>query len=105
MLIPEQYFGVWFMDFISGLPSSQDYGTIFTCIDKFTKFVRLIPCFKCEEALSAPECANLFFSNIVRLFGVQKMVLYNRDSRFTSKFWRALWELLQTKVLLRAYHL
>ena len=70
MPIPEQCFDVWSMDFISGLPSSQGYNTIYTCIDKFTKFVHLIPCFKGEGALSAPECANLFFSNIVRLFGV-----------------------------------
>ena len=46
----------------------------------------VIPCFKGEGALSAPECANLFFSNIVRLFGVPKMVLHDHDSRFTSNF-------------------
>ena len=51
------------MDFISGLPSSQGYNSIYTFIDKFTKFVHLIPCFKNEGSLSAPECANLFFSN------------------------------------------
>ena len=68
------------MYFISGLTSSQVYNTIYTCIaciDKFTKFVRLIPCFKGEGALSAPECAILFFSNILRLFGVLKIVLYD----------------------------
>ena len=74
MLIPEQCFDVWSMDYISGLPSSQAYNTINTCIDNFTKVVRLIPCFKGEGALSAPECADLFFSNIVRLFGVVKIV-------------------------------
>ena len=86
MLIPEQCFNVWSMDFISRLPSSQGYNTIYTYIDKFTKFVWLISCFKGKGALSAPECANLFFSNIIRLFGVPKMVLHDRDSRFTSNF-------------------
>ena len=50
----------------------------------------LIPCFKGKGALSAPECANLFFSNIVRLFGIPKMVLHDYNSRFTSNFWKAL---------------
>ena len=72
MIIPEQSFGVWSMDFIPGIPGNQGYNTIYTFIDKFIKFVQLISCFKGEGALSAPECANLFFSNIVRLFGVQK---------------------------------
>ena len=86
-------------------PYSQGYNTFYTCIDKFTKFVHLIPCFKGEGAPNIPECTNLFFLNIVRLFGVPKMVLHDHDSRFTSKFWRALWEYLCTKVLLTsAYH-
>ena len=66
-------FGLWI--FISGLPSSQGYNTIYTCIDKFTKFVWFIPCFKGKGALSAPEYASLFFYNIARLFGAPKMVV------------------------------
>ena len=86
MPIPEQYFDVWSMDFIPELPSCQGYNTIYTCIDKFIKFVCLIPCFKGKGALSAPECANPLFLNIVRLFDVPKMVSHDRDSRFTSNF-------------------
>ena len=41
MLIPEQHFDIWPMDFISGLPGCQCYNTIYTVIDKFTKFVYL----------------------------------------------------------------
>ena len=68
--------------------------------------MHFIPCFKGEGALSALECAHLFFSNIVRFFGVPKMVVHDRDSKFTSNFWEALWELLGTKVLFTsAYHL
>ena len=100
MSIPEQCFDVWSMDFISRLPISQGYNIIYTCIDKFTKFVRLISCFKGKGALSVPEWANLLFYCIFRLFGVWKIVLYDRDSRLISSFWKSLWELLGTKVLL-----
>ena len=48
MLIPEQHFDGWSMDYISELPSSLGHNTIFSCIDKSTKFVHLIPCFKRE---------------------------------------------------------
>ena len=106
MPIPNQSFYVWAMDFISGLSSSQGYNTIYTSIDKFTKFVQLIPCFKGEGALFAPECANLLFLNIVRLVIVPKIVLHNHNSWFTSNFWKSLCELLGTKVLfISTYHL
>ena len=79
---------------------------MYTCIDKFTKFLQFIPCFKGEGALSAPECAIFFFSNIFRLFGVLKVMLHDRYSRLTSNFWKALWEFLRTKVLFTTtYHL
>ena len=61
--------------------------------------MRLISNFKGEEALNPPKCTNLFFSNIVRLFGVQKMALHDHNSSFTSNFWKAFWELLGTNVL------
>ena len=61
--------------------------------------MHLIPCFKGKGALSASDCANLFFSNIIRLFGIPKIVLHDHNSRFTSNFWKALWELLGTRVL------
>ena len=60
----EQCYDTWSIDFISELPKSQGYNTI----DKFTKFMQLIPFSNGEGALSAPESANLFFSNIIRLF-------------------------------------
>ena len=108
MLVPipilEQCFDVWSMDSISGKPSSQDYNTVYTCINEFTKFVKLIPCSKGKGVLSAPECANPCFSNIIR-FGILKIVLYDHNSGFTSNFWKALWESLGIKVLFTiAYH-
>ena len=88
MPVSEQRFEVWSMDFISRLPSSQGYNPIYTFIDNLTKFVRLIPCFKGKGALGAPKCTIFFFLNIVRLFGIPKIVLHDRNSRFRSNFWK-----------------
>ena len=54
------------MDFITSLPVVDGFNAIYTCEDKFSKYVRLIPCFVGEGSLSASECAKLFFTNVVR---------------------------------------
>ena len=51
------------------------------------------------------SCAGLFFDAIVHMVGVPKEVLHDYDLNFTSNFWSALWDILQTKILLTsAYH-
>ena len=93
------------MDFITDLPPCGGFNGIYTCVDKLTKFVKLIPVSIGEGALSAPEVARLFFEHVVRLFGIPHVVLHDRDARFTAHFWRCLWELLGSRVALSlAYH-
>ena len=83
------------MDFIVGLPvvirNNNKYNAFYTCVDRLTKFIRIIPCFIGDNALTAAEVASLFFENIVRFFGVPTSIVHDRDSRFTSSFWTALW--------------
>ena len=79
------------MDFFIDLPMVSGYNGFMCCIDKYSKFTRLVPVQVGENALSAPEVARLFFDNIVRLFGVHASVFTDRDPRFTAAFWLALW--------------
>ena len=53
------------MDFITDLLLYSGFNGIYTCIDKLTKFVKLIPVSIGEGALSAPEVAHLFFEHAV----------------------------------------
>ena len=93
------------MDFITDLPPCGGFNGIYTCVDKLTKFVKLIPVSIGEGALSAPEVVYLFFEHIVQFFGIPCVVLHDRDARFTAHFWRCLWELLGSQVALSlAYH-
>ena len=93
------------MDFITDLPPCGGFNGIYTCVDKLTKFVKLIPVSIGEGTLSAPEVACLFFEHVVRLFGIPRMVLHDCDAHFTANFWRCLWELLGSQVALSlAYH-
>ena len=74
------------------------------CVDKFGKLCRLIPYKAGESKLSAPAIARLFFDNVVRLFGVPRYMLHDRDP-FTAAFWKELWKIMGCKtVFTLAYH-
>ena len=54
LLVPESYFNMWTMDFVTGLPLDGGLNRLMVCIEKLTKLTHLIPCFVGERALTAP---------------------------------------------------
>ena len=78
------------MDFITGLPDINEFNALLVCIDNFGKLCRLILCMAGENKLSAPAIAKLFFEHGVHLYGVPRVVLHDRDPRFTATFWKEL---------------
>ena len=105
--IPPSRFHSFSMDFITDLPAcgTSKFNGIFTVVDRLTKFVRLIPIKLGEGELNAEHVATLFWQHVGSLFGVPSEVLHDRDPRFTSAFWQALWKLLGTKtVFSSAFH-
>ena len=62
------------MDFITDLPPCGGFNGIYTCVNKVTKFIKLIPVSLGEVALSAPEVAWLFFEHVMQLFSIPYMV-------------------------------
>lgn len=90
------------MDFISGLPSSDQYDCIIVVIDKFTKYGHFIPV---KHPYTAQKIAELFLDNTYELHGMPLYIVSDGDSVFTSKFWQALAK--RTRVVLNmstAYH-
>jgi hypothetical protein len=86
------------MDFIVQLPMSDNkHDAILVVVDKFSKFAHFIPT---TSNVSAPEAATLIFDNVVRLHGLPQTIISDRDSRFTSTFWKSLFSLLNTKLSL-----
>ena len=93
------------MDFITDLPLSDGMNAIFTCVEKLSKYVVVVPCHMGDWDLSAFDVADLFFAHVVARFGVPKSVLHDRDPRFTSGFWKHLWARLGTGFCLSTtYH-
>ena len=58
------------IDFIINLPHCYGHNVIFTYINWFSKYCRLISYFVGEGTLSASLVAKLFFNNVVGFFGI-----------------------------------
>jgi hypothetical protein len=90
------------MDFVTGLPVSRGFDALLTITDLFTKAVKLVPCLK---ATSAEETASLYFKHCYTTFGLPTKIVSDRDTRFTSKFWSTLMQLLGVKMgMTTAFH-
>jgi len=83
------------MDFIVGLPKSDGYRKIWVIVDRFSKMAHFIP-LRTEEHIK--ELALTFVKEIWRRHGLPESIVSDPDTRFTSKFWTSLMQLLQVKL-------
>jgi len=91
--IPDTRWHTVTMDFITDLPvSSCGHDAILVFVDKLTKFVHLVPC---RKKCSAEDAARLFLTHIYQYHGLPKVLISDRDPRFTSAFWKAFHKRLQ----------
>ncbi|CAL9097860.1 unnamed protein product [Musa textilis] len=103
LVIPEWKWECITMDFVSGLPrTSRKHDAIWVIIDRLTKSAHFLPI---NMTYSLDKLADLYVNEIVRLHGIPKEIISDRDSRFLSRFWRRLQESMGTKVKFStAYH-
>ena len=101
--IPEWKWEHITMDFVTGLPRSQSgRDAIWVIVDRLTKVTHFLP-FRVGQ--STEQLAEMYLRQIVRLHGVPVSIVSDRDSRFTSHFWRSLQESLDTRLKFSsAYH-
>jgi transposase InsO family protein len=102
--IPSQRWHTVTMDFAGPFAISGEgrWDTIMIVVDKLSKRCHLVPS-RSNDA--APDTAKRFFDSIVRLHGIPCVIVSDRDVKFTSAFWRTLFNRFGTKLALStAYH-
>ncbi|GJY85046.1 putative reverse transcriptase domain-containing protein [Tanacetum coccineum] len=90
-------------DFVSGLlrpPSGYD--TIWVIVDRLTKSAHFLPMKKTD---SIEKLTRLYLKEILYRHGVPVSIISDRDSHFTSNFWRSLQKAVGTNLdMSTAYH-
>ena len=91
------------MDFITELPkSTKKNDAIMVLVDKLIKSAHFIPI---KSTCKAIDISNIFMKEIFRLHGMPKEIVSDRDTKFTSSFWKYLMPSFETKLLfITAYH-
>jgi hypothetical protein len=101
--IPDRPWSSVSLDFIVSLPrTAAGYDAILVVVCRLTKMVHFIPT---HTNVDAPTAAKLFFREVVRHHGMPRSLVSDRDPRFTSKFWEALFAIWGTQLAMStAYH-
>ncbi|CAN6212014.1 unnamed protein product [Urochloa humidicola] len=100
--VPPQAWHTVCLDFIEGLPKSNNFDTILVVVDKFTKYGHFVPITHPYTALSV---AKKYMDNIYKLHGMPKILISDRDRVFTSALWKELFKLSETVLnMSSAYH-
>ncbi|KAM1011997.1 hypothetical protein FF1_047138 [Malus domestica] len=103
LAIPEWKWESITMDFITDLPSSnKGHNGVWVVVDRLTKSAHFLP-----VKMNSPidYFAKLYIEWIIRLHGIPKTIVSDRDPRFTSRLWEKLQEELGTELnLSTAYH-
>ncbi|MBW0565845.1 hypothetical protein O181_105560 [Austropuccinia psidii MF-1] len=92
------------MDWVEGLVpgGKENYNACLIIVDRFSKRMRCLPFHKEDTAMDTPL---LFWNNIISTCGVPKIIISDRDPKFTSEFWTNLYDMLGTKLSFStAYH-
>ncbi|GJX21386.1 putative reverse transcriptase domain-containing protein [Tanacetum coccineum] len=91
------------MDFVTKLPrTSSGHDTIWVIVDQFTKSAYFLPM---REDYKMERLDRLYLNVIVARHGVPILIISDRDSRFTSRFWQSMQEALETRLdISTSYH-
>jgi hypothetical protein len=85
------------MDFIGPFPESEGFDYLWVVICRLSSMVHLVPV---KTTTTATELSSLFVKEIVRLHGLPGSIVSDRDSKFTSKWWREVHRILDVKLLM-----
>lgn len=90
------------MDFITCLPKSKGYKSILVVVDRLSQYGHFIAL---KPPITARSVVAVFAKEVVRLHGIPRSIVSDRDSLFVSAFWKELFALSGTQLKFSsAYH-
>jgi hypothetical protein len=70
------------MDFVKGLPTTDNFNALLVVIDKFTKYGHFIPI---KHPFTALQIAQVFMNNVYKLHGLPKTICNRTDQLYEIK--------------------
>ncbi|WZZ15186.1 hypothetical protein YC2023_108275 [Brassica napus] len=101
--IPERKWDHITMEFVTGFPTTRNKkDAVWVVVDRLTKSAHFLAIKKSD---GVDQIVRKYIDEIVRLHGVPASIVSDRDSRFTSYFWKAFQKALGTREnISTAYH-
>ncbi|MBW0540566.1 hypothetical protein O181_080281 [Austropuccinia psidii MF-1] len=98
---PKQPWETINMNWVTGLVpgGEENYNAFLIIVDRFSKSMRCLPCHKEDTAM---DTSLLLWNKIISTCGVPKMIISDRDPKFTSEFWTNLYNMLGTIIAFSA---
>jgi hypothetical protein len=88
--IPEKKWEVITIDFITKLPrTKRQHDSIMVVVEKLTKAAHFVPV---KTTHIIDNIADIFMREIARLHGIPRTIVSDRDTKFTSNFWKGLFK-------------
>jgi hypothetical protein len=85
------------MDFVGPFPESDGFDYLWIIICRLTNLCHLTPI---SVRTTTVDLAWYYIRDIVRLHGMPKSIVSDRDPKFTARFWRELHRAMGTKLLM-----
>jgi hypothetical protein len=99
--VPSQFWQMVSLDFVDGLPRSGGVNSVLVVVDKLSRYAHFI-------GLSHPYTVSTvvaaYMDNVHKLHGMPDSIVSDRDSIFTSRFWREMAAVTGIKLRMSSSH-
>ncbi|MBW0548527.1 hypothetical protein O181_088242 [Austropuccinia psidii MF-1] len=92
------------MNLVTGIipGGTESFNACWSIVDRFSKSLRCLPCHKEDTEM---DTDLLFWNNIIATCGVPRIIISDKDTKFTSEFWTNHFDMLGTNLsFYKAYH-